>query len=916
MRYGLSRKATLRLASRHSSTLNCWGGYSGGEMTKEEERLQASVEREVHWKRWGPYLSERQWGTVREDYSPNGDAWEYFPHDHARSRAYRWGEDGIGGICDRHQHICFAFAFWNEKDPILKERLFGLTNLEGNHGEDVKEYYYYLQATPTSSYLQFLYKYPQAEYPYDQLVTENRRRSRQDPEYELIDTGIFGENRYFDIFVEYAKATSEEMLVRITAWNRGPEPARLHALPTLWFRNRWSWGDPYDMPHVAWVDGVPGAKVVEMHDYHYGMRWLLAEGNPELLFTNNETNTERLYNETNRTPYVKDAFHRYLIGCDKSAVNPALSGTKMAAHYVCAIPPGKSWTLRLRFTDRNPSERPTQASQIFGDAFDAVFVQRMKEADEFFAAREHPKASEDARRVQRQAFAGLLWSKQSYHYEVQRWLDGDSTQPAPDPRRRFGRNHDWTHLYNSDVILMPDKWEYPWYAAWDLGFHCVTMAMIDPEFAKEQLVLFMREWYMHPSGKVPAYEWNFSDVNPPVQAWAAWRVYKIAGRISGKPDRHFLERIFHKLLINFTWWVNRKDPEGKNVFQGGFLGLDNIGVFDRSRPLGDGNFIEQSDGTSWMAAYCLHMLAMAIELAHDDPAYEDVASKFFEHFVYISQAMNDMGGTGMGLWSEEDGFFYDCLHLSDGRHIPMKARSMVGLVPLFAVETFEPDDIANLPSFSRRMRWFLDHHPDVSEHVDMSRHTEQGPRLLLTIANRKKLERIYRYVFDENEFLSPHGIRALSKFHKDHPYMLSFDGQSSSVDYEPGESTSNLFGGNSNWRGPVWFPMNFLLMESMQRIHYYYGDEFEVEFPTGSGQKKNLWDAASDLARRLSGIFLRRDGRRAVYGDSAMLQNDPYWRDHILFYEYFHGDTALGLGASHQTGWTALVAKLLEQSGE
>jgi hypothetical protein len=885
-------------------------------MTKEEERLQASVEREVHWKRWGPYLSERQWGTVREDYSPNGDAWRYFTHDQARSRAYRWGEDGIGGICDRHQHICFALALWNEKDPILKERLFGLTNLEGNHGEDVKECYYYLDGTPTSSYLKFLYKYPHAAFPYDQLVAENARRSRLEPEYELIDTGVFRENRYFDVFVEYAKAASEDIAIRITAWNRGPEPARLHILPTLWFRNRWGWGDPYDMPQVIRIDGPTGAKLVEVSDYHYGKRWLLAEGNPELLFTNNETNTERLFAQKNRTPYVKDAFHRYLIGGEKAAVNPALSGTKMAAHNVLEIPPGKSWTLRLRLMDRNPAERPTQARQFFGDSFNAVFVERLKEADEFFAARAHPGLSDDALLVQRQAFAGLLWSKQSYHYEVRRWLDGDPTQPPPDPRRLLGRNHDWTNLYNSDVVLMPDKWEYPWYAAWDLAFHCVAMATIDPVFAKEQLILFMREWYMHPNGKLPAYEWNFSDVNPPVQAWASWRVYKIAGRVTGKPDRNFLVRVFHKLLLNFTWWVNRKDPEGKNVFQGGFLGLDNIGVFDRSMPLGDMSFIEQSDGTSWMAAFCLSMLAMSMELARDDPAYEDVASKFFEHFVYISQAMNDMGGEGIGLWSEEDGFYYDVLHRSDGRHIPMKARSIVGLVPLFAVETFEPEDIANLPSFSRRMRWFLDHHPDLGEHVDMSRHTEHGPRLLLSIANRKKLERIYRYVFDENEFFSPHGVRALSKFHKDHPYVLDLDGHSSAVDYEPGESTSDLFGGNSNWRGPIWFPMNFLLMESMQRVHYYYGDEFQVEVPTGSGKKKTLWNAASEIARRLSGIFLRRDGRRAVYGDVTLLQDDPLWRDLILFYEYFHGDTGVGLGASHQTGWTALVAKLLEQSGE
>ena len=883
-------------------------------MTKEEERLLASVEREVHWKRWGPYLSERQWGTVREDYSANGDAWSYFPHDHARSRAYRWGEDGIAGICDRHQHICFAIALWNEKDPILKERLFGLTNLEGNHGEDVKEYYFYLNATPTSSYLQTLYKYPQAVFPYDQLVAENKRRSRHDPEYELIDTGIFRENRYFDLFVEYAKAGAEDILIRITAWNRGPEPARLHILPTLWFRNRWSWGDPYDMPHVARVEGISGAEVVELHDYHYGRRWLIAEGSPELLFTNNETNYERLYNQKSRTPYVKDAFHRYVIGKEKAAVNPALSGTKVAAHSASLIAPGKSWTLRLRLTDHNPTERPGKVSDFLGDFCESTFAQRIQEADEFFAARA-PDLSDDARLVQRQAFAGLLWSKQCYHYEVKRWLDGDSTQPTPDPRRKLGRNHDWTHLYNSDVILMPDKWEYPWYAAWDLAFHCVVTATIDPEFAKEQLILFMREWYMHPNGKLPAYEWNFSDVNPPVHPWAVWRVYKIAGRITGKPDRMFLVRAFHKLLINFTWWVNRKDPDGKNVFQGGFLGLDNIGVFDRSMPLGDGNYIEQSDGTSWMASYCLSMLAMAMELARQDAAYEDVASKFFEHFVYISQAMNDIG-EGVGLWNEDDGFYYDMLHLSDGRQIPMKARSIVGLAPLFAVETFEPEDLANLPSFTRRMRWFLDHHPDMAEHVDVSQRTATGSRLLLTIANRAKLERIYKYTFDENEFLSPHGIRALSKFHKDHPYVLDFDGHSSSIDYEPGESTSNLFGGNSNWRGPVWFPMNFLLMESMQRVHFYYGDDFKVEYPTGSGKKVNLWDAAADLARRLSRIFLRRDGKRAVFGDDAMLQNDPHWRDYILFYEYFHGDTAVGLGASHQTGWTALVAKLLEQSGE
>ncbi len=885
-------------------------------MTSEEQRLQASVEREVHWKRWGPYLSERQWGTVREDYSANGDAWNYLPHDHARSRAYRWGEDGIGGICDRHQHICFAPAFWNEKDAILKERMFGLTNREGNHGEDVKEYYFYLDATPTSSYLKYLYKYPQAKFPYEQLVTENAKRTRQNPEYELIDTGIFAENRYFDIFIEYAKATSEDILVQITAWNRGPDPARLHMLPTLWFRNRWSWGDGYDPPTAVRIDGPEGATLIELTEYHYGKRWFLIEGAPEMLFTENETNSERLFQQKSRTPYVKDAFHRYVVNGESAAVNPAMQGTKAAAHYELEIAPGKSWTIRCRLMDRNPVLDHQPAQQFFGPVFDGTFTQRKKEADEFYAGKLGPAISEDARMVQRQAFAGLLWSKQSYHYDVARWLEGDSTQPTPDPARRNGRNHEWTNLYNSDVISMPDKWEYPWYAAWDLGFHCVAMALIDPDYAKEQLILFLREWYMNPNGELPAYEWNFSDVNPPVQAWACWRVYKIEGRIRGKADRNFLERVFHKLLLNFTWWVNRKDPDGKNVFQGGFLGLDNIGIFDRSKPLGPGNFVEQSDGTSWMAMYCLDMMAIAMELAHEDSAYEDVASKFFEHFVYISEAMNDMGGEGIGLWDEKDGFYYDVVHLQGKTHIPIKIRSMVGLIPLFAVATFEPEDLERLPNFRRRVQWFLDHHPEVAKHVDMSQKSERGTRWLLTIANREKLEKIYQYVLDENEFLSPHGIRALSKFHLDHPFVLTWDGQAHAVDYEPGESTTDLFGGNSNWRGPVWFPPNFLLIESLQRVHYYYGDEFKVECPTRSGQKHTLWEVAEELSRRLSHIFIRGDGRRVVYGDVALFQNDPYWRDLIAFYEYFHGDTGAGLGASHQTGWTSLVAKLIEQSGE
>ena len=886
-------------------------------MNAEDQRLQASVERKVHWKRWGPYLSERQWGTVREDYSPNSDAWNYIPHDHARSRAYRWGEDGIAGICDRHQHICFALAFWNEKDAILKERLFGLSNREGNHGEDVKEYYYYLEAIPSSSYLKYLYKYPHAAFPYDKLVAENAKRTRLEPEYELIDTGVFAENRYFDVFVEYAKATSEDILIRITAWNRGPEPARLHLLPTLWCRNRWDWGDPYEKPALRRMDAPPGMSVVELSEYHYGKRWLAVEGLPELLFTENETNAERLFQQPSRTLYVKDAFHRHVVNHEQGAVNPAMTGTKTAAHFASEIPPGKSWSVRLRLADRNPAETRESASQIFGSAaFEEVFLARQKETDEFYAARNFPGASEDAKLVQRQAFAGLLWNKQSYHYEVRRWLEGDPTQPKPDPRRGQGRNHDWQHLYNSDVISMPDKWEYPWYASWDLAFHCVAMALIDPDYAKQQLILFLREWYMQPNGQLPAYEWNFSDVNPPVHAWAAWRVYKIATRVTGQADYKFLQRVFHKLLLNFTWWVNRKDPEGKNVFQGGFLGLDNVGVFDRSRPLGPGQYIEQSDGTSWMAMFCLDMLSIAGELAHYDPSYEDVASKFFEHFVYISMAMNNMGGEGIGLWNEEDGFYYDVLHTADSSAIPLRVRSAVGLIPLFAVATFEPDDLKDLKQFRRRAQWFLDHQKGVAEHVDMSQESAEGPRYLLTIANRQKLERVYRYVFDENEFLSPHGIRSLSKYHGEHPFMLHVDGQVYSVGYEPGESASDLFGGNSNWRGPVWFPLNFLLVESIQRIHYYYGDSFKVEFPTGSGRRETLWSAASDLSRRLSHIFLRRDGRRPVNGDASLFQNDPYWRDLILFYEYFHGETGAGLGASHQTGWTALVAKLIEQSGE
>jgi len=880
-------------------------------MTKEEIRLQESRQRKVHWNRWGPYLSERQWGTVREDYSPYGTAWDYFPHDHARSRAYRWGEDGLGGISDRHQFICFAPALWNGRDPILKERLFGLTNSEGSHGEDVKEYYFYLDSTPTHSYMKYLYKYPQAEFPYARLIEENRRRGRGGLEYELIDTGVFGEDRYFDIFVEYAKASAEDLLIRITAHNRGPESAVLHLLPTLWFRNTWSWGRDEYRPRLAKAGAPPGTSVVDVEHQYYGRRWLVCEGSPELLFTENETNFVRLFGWPERSPYVKDGIDRYVVHGAREAVNAAQTGTKVAAHYRPEIASQGSVVVRLRLTDQTPR------APMFDEEFDAVFSARLAEADEFYAKRVGKcHCSTDAMIVQRQAYAGLLWSKQFYHYVIRDWLEGDPAGPQPPAERRNGRNRDWIQLYNADVISMPDKWEYPWYASWDLAFHCVAMSLVDPDFAKEQILLMHREWYMHPSGKVPAYEWAFDDVNPPVLAWAAWRVYKIERRIRGKSDRTFLERIFHKLLLNFTWWVNRKDPEGRNVFQGGFLGLDNIGVFDRSKPLPTGGHIEQSDGTSWMAMYCLNLLAIALELAREDPAYEDVASKFFEHFSFIAHAMNDIGGYGISLWDEHDGFYYDCLHLPDEYHYSLKVRSMVGLVPLFAVETLEPEFVQRFKHFARRIGWFMEHGPDVADSIDRSQKNEHGPRYLLSIVNRYRLLRMVRYLLDENEFLSSYGVRALSKFHRDHPYILHVDGQEYRVDYEPAESKTGLFGGNSNWRGPIWLPLNFLLIESLQKFHHYYGDIVQVEFPTGSGEMKTLWEVAAEISRRLTRIFLRGpDGRRPVFGATEKFQSDPHWQDYVLFYEYFHGDNGAGLGASHQTGWTSLVAKLLEQSG-
>jgi len=910
-------------------------------MTPEEKRLDESHQRTRHWKRWGPYVAERQWGTVREDYSPHGTAWEYFPHDHARSRAYRWGEDGIGGISDRHQRVCFALAFWNGRDPILKERLFGLTGNEGNHGEDVKEYYFYLDSTPTHSYMKYLYKYPQAAYPYAQLVEENRRRKRRDPEYELLDTGVFNDDRYFDVFMEYAKAAPEDILIKITAWNRGPEEAQLDLLPTMWFRNIWSFGGKHGHPKL-WrikdysVGDRPAAAVVAAQESRYGTRWLLAEGAPEMLFTENETNFQRVFNYPNATPYVKDSFHDFMVHGARGAVNPAQTGTKCAAHYRARIAPGASVTLRLRLTNNDPHTdglqapaqtgalsvnadpaRHAQTANPFGEEFEKTFDLRREEADQFYSHRFPQERSGDARNVMRQALAGMLWSKQCYHYDVRTWLEGDPGQPPPPPERKKGRNHDWTHLYNADVLSMPDKWEYPWYAAWDLAFHTIALALVDPDFAKEQLILLLREWYMHPNGQLPAYEWAFGDVNPPVHAWAAWRVYKIEKRIRGRADRSFLERVFHKLLLNFTWWVNRKDPDGMNVFQGGFLGLDNIGVFDRSQPLPTGGHLEQSDGTSWMGMYCLNMLAIALELARENPAYEDVASKFFEHFVHIAHAINVHGAEGLALWDEEDGFYYDAIHLPNGEQHYLKVRSMVGLIPLFAVETLEPETIARLPGFQRRMQWFLDNMPDFASHVDSSQMSPNGPRRLLSLVDRKQLVRILGYMVDKEEFFSPHGIRALSKFHAAHPYILAVNGSEYRVDYEPAESQSGTFGGNSNWRGPVWFPTNFLMIESLQKFHHYYGDGFKVECPSGSGQQMSLWDVSAEISRSLEHIFLRDgNGRRPLYGSVEKFQKDPWWRDLILFYEYFHGDTGAGLGASHQTGWTGLVAKLLEQTGE
>ncbi len=879
----------------------------------EAARLAEDAKRLQNWKRWGPYLAERQWGTVREDYSADGDVWNYFTHDQARSRAYRWGEDGLLGICDRECRLCFALALWNCRDPFLKERLFGLTGPQGNHGEDVKEAYFYLDATPTGSYLKALYKYPQAEFPYTRLVEENVRRPRTLPEFELADTGIFDGSGYFDVTAEYAKNSPNDILIRLTAVNRGAKPATMHLLPTLWFRNTWSWGCTHEGCWLKPRLSRDGSGVLAEHVTLGRFRWLaepLLDQPPALLFTDNETNAARLFDSPNPTPYVKDAFHDYVVHGRQDAVNPGGVGTKAAAHYILNLPAGGTATLRLRLfaEEEAPRER-------FGDGFTQLFEGRLAEADAFYAAHSPRTLTVDERHIQRQACAGLVWNKQFFHYAVKEWLDGDPDQPPPPPERKEGRNRDWQHLFNRDVISMPDKWEYPWYAAWDLAFHMIPFARLDPHFAKEQLLLFLREWYMHANGELPAYEWCFSDVNPPVHAWACWRVYKMTGP-RGRRDRAFLARAFQKLLINFTWWVNRKDMLGNHLFAGGFLGLDNIGVFDRSKPLPTGGFLQQADGTAWMAFYCLTMLAIALELARKDPVYEDVASKFFEHFVAIADAMNTL--CGAGLWDESDGFYYD--QLSHDHHTqPLRVRSLVGLIPLIAVEVLDAGVIAKLPGFRKRMQWFIEHRRDLARHIsymECEGEETRGHRLL-AIPSRERLERVLRYLFDENEFLSPYGIRSLSRIHQDKPFIFPAAGEEYRVEYVPGESTTGLFGGNSNWRGPVWFPVNFLLLEALERYHHFYGDSLLVEVPTGSGRRMTLKEAAQELTGRLVRLFRADEkGHRPCNGDDARFADDPAWRDLVLFHEYFHGDTGRGLGASHQTGWTALVARLLTDIGK
>jgi hypothetical protein len=867
----------------------------------ERKRIRAQSDASAKWQLWGPYLSERQWGTVREDYSPRGEAWDYFSHDDARSRAYRWGEDGIAGLSDDKQQLCLALALWNGRDPILKERLYGLTNTEGNHGEDVKELYYYLDATPTQSYLKLLYKYPQQAFPYGWLAEENRRRGRDMPEFELIDTGVFDDDRYFDVFVEYAKADVEDLLMSITAYNRGPEAADLHLVPQLWFRNTWAWGyDPSRPGLSATETGCIAVQHPRLGHYHCHL-----DGDPELLFCDNDTNVRRLY-QIQAEGYFKDAFHEYVIHGNRHAVNPQQNGTKAAAHFRFTVAAHGSVEVRLRLS-KGHDQRPF-------DDFRHVLNVRRAEADAFYTELQNGIPDADAALVQRQALAGMIWSKQFYYYDVPQWLQGDPLTMPPPPERGHGRNSEWLHLNNADVISMPDKWEYPWYAAWDLAFHTIPLAMVDPTFAKNQLLLMTRVWYMHPNGQIPAYEWAFGDVNPPVHAWAVWEVYKMERDANGGiGDTDFLERELHKLILNFTWWVNRKDPEGRNVFQGGFLGLDNIGVFDRSAPLPTGGHINQADGTSWMAVYCLNLMRIALELSLYNHVYEDIATKFFEHFLYIAKAMNNIGDQGIGLWDEDDQFFYDVLRHPDGVMMPLKVRSMVGLIPLYAVEILEPEFLEELPDFKRRLEWFLNYRPDLAALVSHWTEPGRGNRRLLSLLRGHRMKRLLERMLDETEFLSDYGVRSVSRVHLQQPYVFSCAGHPLTVRYQSAESSSELFGGNSNWRGPVWFPVNYLLITSLRRFAEFYGEDFKLECPTGSNHFLSLNEIANELACRLTRIFHKDDdGRRPVFGKHDKLQTDRHFRDYILFHEYFDGDTGRGLGASHQTGWTGLVAKLLQ----
>jgi hypothetical protein len=881
-------------------------------MNTEQTRLEEARTGRTAWKKWGPYLSERQWGTVREDYSDEGNAWNYFSHDQARSRAYRWGEDGLAGISDDQQLLCFALALWNGQDPIIKERLFGLTNSEGNHGEDVKEYYFYLDSTPTHSYMKYLYKYPQAAYPYDHIVATNGKLGRKELEYELIDTGVFDDNRYFDVFVEYAKGSADDILIRITVCNRGAEAATLHLLPTLWFRNTWSWGGEAPRPELHQIGKGESAGVVATHP-DLGNRFLHADGTSEWLFTENETNTERLFKSPNRTPFVKDAFNEYLVHGRQDAVNPEKKGTKAAAHCTVTVGAGESQVLRLRLSDVAPAVGASGKKRLnspVGDDFNSLFSARKQEADEFYASVIPASLNADQANVMRQALAGMLWGKQFYHYDVDRWLTERGADPF-NPKRGAPRNEHWHHMYNADIISMPDKWEYPWYAAWDLAFHVLALTLVDEDFGKQQLDLMVDEHYLHPNGQLPAYEWNFGDVNPPVHAWSTIFTYRLEQARAGQGDVDWLERVFHKLLLNFTWWVNRKDRSGRNVFEGGFLGLDNIGVFDRSAPLPTGGYLEQADGTAWMALYCQNMMEIAAELSDERPVYADIARKFVEHFLWIASSMVHAGGD-VGMWDEEDGFFYDVLRLPDGSAQRLKVRSMVGLLPLCAVTVFEGTRLVNHPGVKRDLARFLDSRPELKTYIHDPTKPGYGGRRLGAILNEDKLRRVLARMLDEKEFLSPYGIRALSRYHAEHPYVFHSGSQAYSVGYLPAESDTGMFGGNSNWRGPIWMPVNGLIIRALLQYYAYYGNDFTIECPSGSGRQMNLYQVAEELSRRLQSIFLRDgNGHRPVYGGTKAFQEDPHWRDLILFYEYFHGDNGAGLGASHQTGWTGIVARAM-----